>query len=205
MNHLILGIESSCDETAAAVYSTELGVLSNLLFSTAELQSLYGGIVPELAARTHLEKIGPIISSALDQAQKTLSDITAIAVTHTPGLPGSLLIGLSYAKALAYAANKKLIGVNHLEGHMFSACIEQTIPFPFLCITASGGHTSLYLIEDYGRFTLLGSTLDDAAGEAFDKIARLIGLPYPGGPVIELLAKEAQFKDFFSLSTFHAP
>lgn len=197
MNHLILGIESSCDETAAAVYSTKLGVLSNLLFSTAELQSLYGGIVPELAARTHLEKIGPIISSALDQAQKTLSDITAIAVTHTPGLPGSLLIGLSFAKALAYAANKKLIGVNHLEGHMFSACIEQTIPFPFLCITASGGHTSLYLIEDYGRFTLLGSTLDDAAGEAFDKIARLIGLPYPGGPVIELLAKEAQFKDFF--------
>lgn len=197
-NLTILGIETSCDETAASVYNTQLGVLSNDLYSQIELHKEYGGVVPEVACRSHLEKIDIIVKQALDNAQTTLQDIDAIAVTHKPGLPGSLLVGLSFAKALAYAENKKLIGVNHLEGHAFSACIDNTIPFPFLCITASGGHTSLYLVEDYGCYTVIGQTLDDAAGEAFDKISKLIGLGYPGGAIIENYAKEAGFQDYFN-------
>jgi N6-L-threonylcarbamoyladenine synthase len=158
---------------------------------------MYGGVVPEVASRSHLEKIGPIVTQALDRAQINIDALSALAVTYTPGLPGSLLIGLSFAKALAWATGKKIIGVNHLEGHIFSACIENSIPFPFLCITASGGHTALYFVEDYGRYTLVGQTLDDAAGEAFDKIAKLLNLPYPGGPVIEQLAQQVNFEDFF--------
>jgi N6-L-threonylcarbamoyladenine synthase len=197
MNQLILGIETSCDETAASVYSTERGVLSNELFSQTELHTLYGGVVPEIASRSHLEKIGPIVTLALEKAHTKLEELTAVAVTYMPGLPGSLLVGLSFAKALAWASNKKIIGINHLEGHVFSACIENNIPFPFVCITASGGHTALYLVQDYGVFTLLGYTLDDAAGEAFDKIAKVLDLPYPGGPIIEKLAQEVEFQDFF--------
>ncbi|MBA3751249.1 tRNA (adenosine(37)-N6)-threonylcarbamoyltransferase complex transferase subunit TsaD [Candidatus Dependentiae bacterium] len=197
MNHCILGIETSCDETAASVYTTEEGVLSNEIFSQIALHTPFGGVVPEIASRSHLEKIAPIVASALDKAQKTLDDITAIAVTSTPGLPGSLLVGLSFAKGLGWASHKKLIGINHLEGHIFSACIENSIPFPFICITASGGHTALYLVHDYGNYTLLGQTLDDAAGEAFDKIAKLLNFPYPGGPVIEKLAQAAAFEDYF--------
>ncbi|MFI5333037.1 MAG: tRNA (adenosine(37)-N6)-threonylcarbamoyltransferase complex transferase subunit TsaD [Candidatus Babeliales bacterium] len=194
----ILGIETSCDETAAAVYDTSRGMLSNKLFSQIEMHKQYGGVVPEIASRSHLEKIGVIIDEALAAAGATLDTIDAIAVTHKPGLPGSLLIGVCFAKAVAWVKQKKLIGVNHLEGHIFSANIEHTIPFPFLCLTASGGHTALYLVHDFGVYDLIGHTADDAAGEAFDKIAKLLNLPYPGGPVIEKLAQQVAFQDFFN-------
>lgn len=193
----ILGIETSCDETAASIYQTQTGVLSNVLFAQIELQKKYGGVVPEVASRAHIEKIKYIIEEALEKARMALDDVDCIAVTSKPGLSGSLLVGLSFAKALAWAKDKKLIGVNHLEGHAFSASIENEVPFPHLCITASGGHTSLYLIHNYGEYTVLGSTLDDAAGEAFDKIAKLLHLAYPGGPVIEKLASTVHFEDFY--------
>jgi N6-L-threonylcarbamoyladenine synthase len=195
---ILLAIETSCDETAASVFTTDRGVLSNVIYSQTELHKEYGGVVPEIASRSQLEKIGPITQQALTQANVTLDQITELAVTYKPGLPGSLLVGLCFAKAVAWAKNIPIIGVNHLEGHAFSACIEHEIPFPFLCITASGGHTALYSIQDYGIYTVLGQTLDDAAGEAFDKIAKLIGLSYPGGPVIERLASEVNFQDFFA-------
>ncbi|HSW73824.1 MAG TPA: tRNA (adenosine(37)-N6)-threonylcarbamoyltransferase complex transferase subunit TsaD, partial [Candidatus Limnocylindria bacterium] len=172
---LTLGIETSCDETAAAVYCSERGMLSSYLFSGIEPHQKYGGVVPELASRSHLEKIPVIIQTALDDAHTKLTDIDTIAVTNRPGLAGSLLVGVCFAKALAWAQNKKIIGTNHLEGHAFSACIENNVPFPHLCITASGGHTSLYLIHDYGVYDILGQTTDDAAGEAFDKTAKLLG------------------------------
>ena len=196
----ILAIESSCDDTGAAVYVTENKdnkMLSSVLYSQIKNHKKFGGVVPEIASRSHLEKIRSIVESALNNAQISLDNIDIIAVTHKPGLPGSLLVGLSFAKALAWSKGKKLIGVNHLEGHIFSACIENNIPFPFLCITASGGHTALYIVHDYGKFELLGQTLDDAAGEAFDKVSKLIGLEYPGGPIIEQLAKEVNFQDYF--------
>lgn len=195
---LTLGIETSCDETAAAVYHSEQGLLSSALYSQIELHKNFGGVVPELASRSQLEKINPIVSEALARAQITLDDIDVIAVTHKPGLPGSLLVGVCFAKALAWAQQKKLIGVNHLEGHAFSTGIEHSVQFPYLCLTASGGHTSLYLIKNFGDYEILGETQDDAAGEAFDKIAKLMNLPYPGGPVIEKLAREVNFQDFYN-------
>jgi len=194
---ITLGIETSCDETAAAIYHNKKGLLSSTLFSQIDIHKRFGGVVPELASRSQLEKITIIAEEALKQAQLTLDDIDAIAVTNQPGLPGSLLVGVCFAKALAWAKNKKIIGINHLEGHAFSASIEHTIPFPYLCLTASGGHTSLYRIEDFGKYTVLGETQDDAAGEAFDKIAKLMELPYPGGPVIEQLAQQVNFQDFY--------
>lgn len=194
---ITLGIETSCDETAAAVYHSSQGLLSNTLFSQIELHKNFGGVVPELASRSQLEKINIIVNQALEQARVTLDEIDVIAVTNRPGLPGSLLVGVCFAKSLAWAKNKKLIGINHLEGHAFSAEIEHDIQFPYLCLTASGGHTSLYLIKDFGDYQVLGETQDDAAGEAFDKIAKLMGLPYPGGPIIEKLAKEVDYKDFY--------
>jgi len=194
----VLGIETSCDETAAAVYKTDQGILSSVLFSQIDLQKEYGGVVPEIASRSHLEKIRPIIQKALDDAKCTLDDIDVIAITTKPGLPGSLLIGLVFGKTVAWALQKKIIGVNHLEGHAFSSFLENDTPFPHLCLTASGGHTNLYLINGFGDYQFLGQTLDDAAGEAFDKIAKLIDLPYPGGPVIEKLAQEIGFQDFFN-------
>lgn len=194
----ILGIESSCDETAASIYSTDRGVLSNVLFSQIDLHKKFGGVVPEIASRSHLEKINTIIDQALEAASTTIDEIDAIAVTNKPGLPGSLLVGVCFAKAIAYAKNKKIIGVNHLEAHAFSASIDNNIPFPYLCITASGGHTAMYIVRDYGVYETIGNTLDDAAGEAFDKVAKLIHLPYPGGPVIEKLAAETGFKDYFN-------
>lgn len=204
MQRLTLGIETSCDETAAAVYSstnaidhTQGRMLSSVLYSQIALHKNMGGIMPELASRSQLEKINPIVDEALQVAQVTLDDIDAIAVTSKPGLPGSLLVGVCFAKALAFAKNKKLIGINHLEGHAFSSMIEHPVPFPHLCITASGGHTSLYLIQDFGDYQVLGQTRDDAAGEAFDKIARMLGLAYPGGPIIEKLAATVGFQDFF--------
>jgi N6-L-threonylcarbamoyladenine synthase len=197
MEKLILAIESSCDETAAAVYSTTRGVLSNKLFSQIDLHAKYGGVVPEIASRSHIEKINPIVTQALEAAHVKLEDIDTVAVTQRPGLPGSLLIGVCFTKALAGTLNKKIIGVNHLEGHAFSACIENKITFPFLCLTASGGHTAVYYIKDFGDYEVIGQTTDDAAGEAFDKVAKLIGLPYPGGPVIEKLAAQVNFEDFY--------
>jgi N6-L-threonylcarbamoyladenine synthase len=194
---ITLGIETSCDETAAAVYHSTQGLLSSTLYSQIELHKKFGGVVPELASRSQLEKINPIVAAALEQAQLTLNDIDVVAVTNKPGLPGSLLVGICFAKAIAYARAKKLVGINHLEGHAFSSFIEHNVPFPHLCLTASGGHTSLYLIKNFGDYEVLGETQDDAAGEAFDKIAKLMNLPYPGGPVIEKLAREVNFQDFF--------
>jgi len=194
---LILGIESSCDETGAAIYDQSQGLLSNELYSQVDLHAWHGGVIPELASRLHMEKISIIVQSALDKASVALDDIDVVAVTSKPGLPGALMIGVSFAKALAFAKNKKLIGVNHLEGHIFSACIENNISFPFLCLTVSGGHSSLYFVTGFGEYQLIGHTIDDAAGEAFDKIAKLMNLPYPGGPVIENLAQQVNFEDFF--------
>ncbi len=197
-NPKVLGIETSCDETAAAVYQHERGMLSNVLFSQIDMHKAHGGVVPEIASRSHLEKINTIIQLALDNAQITLNDIDVIAITSTPGLPGSLLVGLCFAKGMAWALDKKIIGINHLEGHAFSASIENNVPFPHLCITASGGHTSLYYIRGFGDYDTIGHTVDDAAGEAFDKIAKLMGLPYPGGPIIEKMAAQVNFEDFFA-------
>ena len=195
--YTILGLESSCDEVAAAIYTTDNGIIASALFSQTDMHKQYGGVVPEIASREHIKKINQITQEALDAAHITLNDIDVIAVTSKPGLPGSLLIGVSFAKALAGSLGKKIIAINHLEGHAFSACIENTIPFPFLCITASGGHTSIYDMQDYGNYSTLGTTMDDAAGEAFDKVAKLLQLGYPGGPIIEQLAAEVGFKDFF--------
>ena len=201
---IILGIETSCDETAAAVYSPKRGILSNDLYSQIELHKQFGGVVPEIASRSHLDKIGTITQAALDHANLTLADIDVIAVTCKPGLPGSLLVGLCFAKAVAWAQQKKLIGVNHLEGHIFSSCIEHNVPFPHLCLAASGGHTSLYYVKDFGIYECIGYTVDDAAGEAFDKVAKLINIPYPGGPIIEKMANAVGFTDFFNYPRAHA-
>lgn len=195
---ITLGIETSCDETAAAVYHEHKGILSSELYSQIALHKNLGGVIPEIASRTQLEKIHVIIEHALANAHLTLDAIDTVAVTNRPGLPGSLLVGVCFAKALAWAKNKKIIGVNHLEGHAFSSFLENNVPFPHLCLTASGGHTSLYLITGLGEYQILGQTVDDAAGEAFDKIARLLELGYPGGPLIEKLAAEVNFKDFFN-------
>jgi N6-L-threonylcarbamoyladenine synthase len=197
-NITVLGIETSCDETSAAVYCTDRGLLSQTLYSQIALHAPIGGIIPEMASRPQLERITGIVATALQEAHLTLHDIEVIAVTNKPGLPGSLLVGVNFAKAVAWAAQKKLIGIDHLEGHIFSAFLEHpAIPFPHLCLTASGGHTALYLVTDFGKFELLGHTVDDAAGEAFDKIAKRMNLPYPGGPVIEKLAASVDNKDFF--------
>lgn len=197
MNRKTLGIETSCDETAAAVYDAVQGLQSNALFSQAALHEQFGGVIPEIASRSQLEKINFIIEHALKQAHITLNDIDTIAVTHKPGLPGSLLVGVCFAKALAWALNKKIIGINHLEGHIFSSFLEHNVPFDHLCLSASGGHTALYLVCNFGNYNLMGQTVDDAAGEAFDKIAKLMDLGYPGGPIIEKLAGAVNFGDFF--------
>ncbi len=198
MNNItLLAIETSCDEVAAAIYNTEKKLLSHAMFSQTEYHKHFGGVVPEIASRSHIVKINGIVSEALEKSGKSLADIDVVAVTSKPGLLGSLLIGVSFAKAIAGSTDKKLIAVDHLEGHAFSACIENDIPFPFLCMTASGGHTSLYRVTDYGKFETLATTLDDAAGEAFDKVAKMLKLGYPGGPIIEKLAGEVGFEDFF--------
>lgn len=195
--HIILAIETSCDETAAAVFTTADGLRSHIFFSQTALHQSYGGVVPEIASRSHIEKIRPVIDSALTEAKIRLQDVTAVAITNRPGLPGSLLTGLCFGKSLAYAINARIIGIDHLEGHAFSSFLEHTPPFPHLCLTASGGHTALYRIDDYGIWSVLGRTQDDAAGEAFDKTAKLLDLPYPGGPVLEKLAASVGFVDFY--------
>ena len=187
----ILAIESSCDETAAAVIKNGRQVCSNVIFSQIELHKLYGGVVPEIASRKHIEKVNQVIRQALEEASMQLQDIDAIAVTYGPGLVGALLVGVAEAKAIAYAAHKPLVGVHHIEGHIAANYIENSdLEPPFLCLVVSGGHTHLVKVVDYDRFEILGKTRDDAAGEAFDKAARAIGLGYPGGPKIDALAKE---------------
>ena len=188
-NIKILAIESSCDETAAAVIEDGRRILSNVINTQIALHTRYGGVVPEIASRKHIENINPVIREALSQAGETLDSIDAIAVTYGPGLVGALLIGVSEAKALAYAKNKPLIAVNHIEGHVCANLLEHAdLEPPFLCLIVSGGHTHLAIMKDYGEFEILGRTRDDAAGEAFDKVARAIGLGYPGGPKIEKAA-----------------
>ena len=191
----ILAIESSCDETAAAVVVNGREVRSNVISSQIALHTLYGGVVPEIAARKHIEKINQVITQALEDADTTLEEIDAIGVTYGPGLVGALLVGVAEAKAIAYAAKKPLVGVHHIEGHICANYIEnKELEPPFLCLVASGGHTHLVKVADYGKYEIIGRTRDDAAGEAFDKVARAIGLGYPGGPKIEKKAKEGNDK-----------
>lgn len=188
---LILGIESSCDETAAAVVRNGREVCSNVISSQIELHKLYGGVVPEIASRKHIEKINQVIEEALEEAEVTLDDLDAVAVTYGPGLVGALLVGVAEAKAICYAKKKPLVGVHHIEGHVSANYIEHPeLEPPFLCLIVSGGHTHLVMVNDYGEYEILGRTRDDAVGEAFDKVARAIGLGYPGGPKIDKLAKE---------------
>lgn len=185
----ILGIESSCDETAASVVKNGTEVLSNIISSQVPTHRKYGGVVPEIASRKHIINVMPVIDSALKDANVTMEDVNAVAVTYGPGLVGALLVGLSAAKALAFANDKPLIGVNHLQGHVFANFLnDETLKPPFLALVVSGGHTALLVVKDYNEFELLGQTRDDAAGEAFDKVARVMGLQYPGGPEVELLA-----------------
>lgn len=182
----ILAIESSCDETAAAVVVNGRDVRSNIISSQIDIHTLYGGVVPELASRKHIERINQVIAEALDTADTTLDDLDAIAVTYGPGLVGALLVGVAEAKAIAYAKQLPLIGVHHIEGHISANYIEnKDLEPPFVCLVVSGGHTHLVKVQDYGVYEVIGKTRDDAAGEAFDKVARAIGLGYPGGPKIE--------------------
>ena len=188
---LILGIESSCDETAASVVKNGRTVLSNVISSQIELHKLYGGVVPEIASRKHIEKINQVITEALEEANVTLDDLDAIAVTYGPGLVGALLVGVAEAKAISYAKNLPLVGVHHIEGHISANYIEHPdLEPPFVCEIVSGGHTHLVIVKDYGEFEIIGRTMDDAAGEAFDKVARAVGLGYPGGPKVDKAAKE---------------
>jgi len=188
---LILGIETSCDETAAAVLEDGAKLRSSIVASQAALHADYGGVVPELASRRHLEAILPIVTKALQEAGVGLQDLDGIAVTQGPGLVGSLLVGLSVAKALAYVHHLPLVGINHLEGHIFAGFLQEPRPsYPFLALLVSGGHTALYHCPAPLGYRLLGATRDDAAGEAFDKVAKLLGLGYPGGPIIERVARD---------------
>lgn len=187
----ILAIESSCDETAASVVQNGREVLSNVISSQIAIHTLYGGVVPEIASRKHIERVNQVVEEALKQGDCKLEDVDAIAVTYGPGLVGALLVGVSAAKAIAYGAHKPLIGVHHIEGHISANYIENLdLEPPFLCLVVSGGHTHLVEVADYGKYKILGRTRDDAAGEAFDKVARTIGLGYPGGPKIEVCARE---------------
>src|SRR5918999_1013085 len=189
----ILGIDTSCEDTSIAVVDGGTTILSNVVASQVDVHHRYGGVVPELACRKHIEAIGPVYQAALDEAALTLADVDALAVTRGPGLIGALLVGLSFAKSLAYATGKPLIPVNHLEGHICSAFLEAPdLSWPFVCLVVSGGHTDLYYCEAPGAYRLLGETRDDAAGEAFDKVSKLLGLGYPGGPVIDRLAREGE-------------
>lgn len=188
---LILGIESSCDETAASVVKNGRQVLSNVISSQIDIHTLYGGVVPEIASRKHIERINQVIREAVAEAKVTWEDIDAISVTYGPGLVGALLVGVGEAKALAYALHKPLVGVHHIEGHIAANYIEHSdLEPPFLCLVVSGGHTHLVQVKEYDSFEIVGCTQDDAAGEAFDKVARAIGLGYPGGPKIDKVAKE---------------
>jgi N6-L-threonylcarbamoyladenine synthase len=188
---LVLGIETSCDETSAAVVADGQTILSNTIATQLDLLRKYGGVVPEIAARRHTELIGYVIKEALDTAEKALDDIDAVAVTARQGLIGCLLVGVAAAKSLSYARRLPLIGLHHIEGHIYASRLTNPdIPFPHVCLTVSGGHTMLLYVEDGDKYELLGTTLDDAAGEAFDKIAKFLGLDFPGGPVIDRISRE---------------
>lgn len=185
----VLGIESSCDETAAAVVKNGREMLSNVISSQIATHTLYGGVVPEIASRKHIEKINQVVREALGEAGMRLCDMTAVGVTYGPGLVGPLLVGVSFAKALSYAASLPLVGVHHIEGHISANYIDnKDLEPPFMCLIVSGGHTHLVIVRDYGEYEILGRTMDDAAGEAYDKVARAIGLGYPGGPKIDRVA-----------------
>src|SRR5918911_1667076 len=188
---LVLGIESSCDETAAAVVRDGREMVSSVISSQIEIHKRFGGVVPELASREHLDKIVPVVEEAFARAQVEKEQIDGIAVTSGPGLVGSLLVGVSYAKAMAFALDKPIVGVNHIEGHIYSVVFENPpIEYPAMALIVSGGHTNLFLIPEPGKYKVVARTRDDAAGEAFDKVAKMLGLGYPGGPIIERLARE---------------
>ncbi len=188
---LILGIDTSCDDTSASVVENGTKIISNIVSSQSEIHKKYGGIVPELASRKHVEMIIPVVEEALKEAEIVLKDLSGIAVCHGPGLIGSLLVGCSFAKAICYTTKIPLLSVNHLEGHIFASFLEEPRPeFPFIALIVSGGHTSLYWVEGFSQYKELGKTRDDAAGEAYDKVSKLLGLGYPGGPVIDSLSKK---------------
>lgn len=204
----VLAIESSCDETAAAVVTNGRTVLSNVIASQIDIHKLYGGVVPEIASRKHIEKINQVIEEALTESGQSWEDIDAICVTYGPGLVGALLVGVGVAKAISFATGKPLVGVHHIEGHISANYIDNPeLEPPFLCLVASGGHSHLVIVRDYGKYEVIGRTRDDAAGEAFDKVARAIGLGYPGGPKIDKLSKEGnpQAIDFPRASIEGAP
>ncbi len=191
----ILGIETSCDDTGAAVILDGRKILSNIVSSQVPIHQKYGGVVPELASRKHIESIVPIVTEALESARVALKEIDGIAVTQGPGLVGSLLVGLSFAKSVAFATGLPFVGVNHIEAHLSAIFLEEKPPrFPFIGLVVSGGHTSLYRMDGFGKYVRLGQTRDDAAGEAFDKVAKLLGLGYPGGPIIDQLSKTGNLK-----------
>lgn len=192
---LILGIESSCDETAAAIVRDGCEMVSSVISSQIDIHKKFGGVVPELASREHLDKIVPVVEEALARANVSKEQVDGIAVTNGPGLVGSLLVGVSYAKAMAFALRKPLVGVNHIEGHIYSIAFENPpVQYPALALIVSGGHTNLFLIPEPGKYRVVARTRDDAAGEAFDKVAKMLGLGYPGGPIIERLAREGDPK-----------
>src|SRR5579863_5585077 len=195
---LILGIESSCDDSAAAVIETDspgiAEVRASVVANQDDVHRAFGGIVPELASRTHIVTILPIVERALETAGVALRDIDSIAVTRGPGLVGSLLVGLMCAKGIAQATGKPLVGVNHIEGHLLAPLLEHRVEFPYLALVASGGHTALFAVEDFGKYRRIGTTRDDAAGEAFDKVAKLMGLGYPGGKIIDEMARRGDCK-----------
>ncbi len=193
---LILGIDTSCDDTSASVVRDGIEILSNVISSQSDIHKKYGGIVPELASRRHIEMIVPVVDEAIKLSGTDLNEIDAIAVCHGPGLIGSLLIGCGFAKSIAYARKKPIVAVNHLEGHIFSVFLENRPAFPFLSLIVSGGHTSLYIVKGFNQYIELGRTRDDAAGEAFDKVSKLLGLGYPGGPVIDRLSKSGDASVF---------
>lgn len=193
---IIMAIESSCDETSVAIIKNGKEILSNIISSQIDIHAQYGGVVPEIASRQHILTINPILNEALKEANITKDEIDAIAVTYAPGLQGSLLVGITTAKTIAWLWNKPLIPVNHLEGHMYSVFLENDITPPMITLLVSGGHTEIINFKDYGKYELVGKTKDDAVGEAFDKVARLLGLPYPGGPYIDKCAKQGNKKAY---------
>ncbi len=192
-DRLILGIETSCDDTAASVVKNGRTVLSNVVASQIDIHKLYGGVVPEVASRNHIDNIAGVVETALEEANVTLDDIDGIAVTYGPGLEGALIVGVAYAKSLAFASNKPLLGIHHIKGHIFANFLEdEDLKPPFLSLVVSGGHTHLIKVKDYDSFETLGKTRDDAAGEAYDKVARVMGLEYPGGPKIDKHAETGE-------------
>lgn len=192
---IILAIESSCDETAVAIIKNGHEILANVVSTQIEIHKRYGGVVPEIASRKHLELINIVVAEALEEAGLDLADMTEIGVTYGPGLVGALLVGVATAKALAFASGKPLIGVHHIEGHIYANfLVNPQLKLPVLCLVVSGGHTNIVKITDHGKYILLGQTRDDAAGEAYDKVARALGLSYPGGPLLEAMAKEGNPK-----------